>query len=61
MTKVFVGAFGATPEQLQKKEPGAPPSKASLDLVDKWIQVMEAIALFHEVREYKRHPPDDDE
>jgi hypothetical protein len=57
---VFAGAFTASPEQFQKKEPGEPPSKASLDLVDRWIAVMEEIALFEEVREYKRQPPDDD-
>jgi hypothetical protein len=61
---VFAGAFTASPEQLEKKKPGEPPSFASLSLVDKWIQVLEAIAereeaeeaIYDEVRAHKEPP-----
>jgi hypothetical protein len=55
---VFMGAFEATPEQLEKKKPGEPPSQASLSLIDRWIAVLEAMALFEEVRAYKSPPYD---
>ena len=60
----FVGAFEATPEQLEKKKEGEPPSAASQGLVSRWIAVLEKIAereeaeekLFAEVRAHK--PPE---
>jgi hypothetical protein len=62
---VFAGAYQPSEEQLSPKKPGEPPSAASLSLVDKWIQVLEAIAereeaalrreeaIFDEVRAHK--------
>jgi hypothetical protein len=60
----FVGAFRPTEEQLTPRKEGETPSLASLSLVDKWIQVLEAIAereeaeeaIYDEVRAHKEPP-----
>jgi hypothetical protein len=62
---VFAGAFQPTEEQLTPRKEGEPPSAASMDLIDRWVAIMEAhvkklkkeleaeAALFDEVRAHK--------
>jgi hypothetical protein len=62
---VFAGAFQPTEEQLTPRKEGEPPSAASMDLIDRWVAVMEShvkklkeelaaeTVLFDEVRQYK--------
>jgi hypothetical protein len=59
----FVGAFRPSEEQLRPREPGEPPSQASLSLVDRWIAVLTKLAEkeeWEQVRAYKKQPPEDD-